>query len=107
MPYFYEWFVAGHVPLFVESSARNFLCWNYSEVLDVLHSFPQCAVAYLCGHFHDGGRSTDAHGVHHINVEGIIETPPGGKAFATVQVFSDRIVVDGGGGRVPTTVIKL
>ena len=104
---FYGAFLSGHTPLFVESSTANCVCWNYDEVLDVIHSFPQCTAAYLCGHDHDGGQAIDAHGVLHITVQGVIETPPGGRAFATVHVHCDKIVVDGGGGRVISAVINL
>lgn len=100
-------FVPGHLPVFVDSASPGNVCWNYSEILDVMHTFPECIAAYIGGHDHDGGRAVDDHGIQHITVEAVIETPPGVSAFATVHVCRDRVIVDGGGGRVLSTVIKL
>ncbi|KAK2182872.1 hypothetical protein NP493_331g01028 [Ridgeia piscesae] len=99
--------IAGHIPIYVESASPANICWNYGEVLDVIHDFPECIVAYISGHDHDGGRAIDDYGIQHVTIEAVIETPPGVSAFATVHVHRDRVVVDGGGGRVTTTVMYL
>ena len=98
---------AGHIPIYVDSATPVNICWNYGEVLDVIHDFPECIIAYISGHDHDGGRAIDDYGIQHVTIEAVIETPPGVSAFATVHVHRDKVVVDGGGGRVTTTVMYM
>ncbi|XP_025018906.1 manganese-dependent ADP-ribose/CDP-alcohol diphosphatase isoform X2 [Python bivittatus] len=54
----------------------------------------------IAGHLHYGGYCLDSHGVHHLTLEGIIETPPESNAFGTIYVYNDRLVLKGK-GRVP------
>ncbi|XP_013393714.1 manganese-dependent ADP-ribose/CDP-alcohol diphosphatase [Lingula anatina] len=86
--------VCGHNPIFVESSDPQCLCWNYEEILDILHSHNN-VVMYMCGHDHDGGYAIDKHGIHHVTFPGIIETPPELNAYVTIDVFTDRIEMCG------------
>lgn len=51
----------------------------------------------MAGHDHDGGYYADKGGIHHLTVEGVIETPPGCDAFGTVCVYEDKMILRGSG----------
>lgn len=62
-------------------------------------------VCYMAGHDHEGGYHLDQEtGVHHVTLEGVIETPPDSNAFGTVAVYDDRMVLKGN-GRIPDRVL--
>lgn len=55
-------------------------------------------MCFMAGHDHDGGYYQDKDtGVHHLTLEGVIETPPYSNAFGTVSVYEDRMVLKGSG----------
>ncbi|KFP78902.1 Manganese-dependent ADP-ribose/CDP-alcohol diphosphatase, partial [Acanthisitta chloris] len=95
--------VMGHLPIHPDASDRVCLAWNYEAALAVIHSH-RCVVCCLAGHLHDGGYCLDSHGVHHLTVAGVIETPPESTAFGTVHVYEDKMVLKGR-GRVPDRVM--
>ncbi|NWU95411.1 ADPRM diphosphatase, partial [Upupa epops] len=88
--------VAGHVPLYPGASDSVCLAWNYQDALSVIHAH-QCVVCVLAGHLHDGSYSLDTHGVHHLTLEGVIETPPESNAFGTIYVYKDKMILKGRG----------
>ncbi|NWR65856.1 ADPRM diphosphatase, partial [Bucorvus abyssinicus] len=88
--------VMGHLPIHPDASDRVCLAWNYSDALSVIHSH-QCVVCVLAGHLHDGGYCLDSHGVHHLTLEGVIETPPESNAFGTIYVYEDKLILKGRG----------
>ncbi|NXO02781.1 ADPRM diphosphatase, partial [Rhinopomastus cyanomelas] len=88
--------VAGHLPLHPDASDRVCLAWNYQDALSVIHSH-QCVVCVLAGHLHDGSYCLDSHGVHHLTLEGVIETPPESNAFGTIYVYKDKVILKGRG----------
>ncbi|KAJ7402104.1 Manganese-dependent ADP-ribose/CDP-alcohol diphosphatase [Pitangus sulphuratus] len=88
--------VMGHLPIHPDASDRVCLAWNYEAALSVIHSH-RCVVCVLAGHLHDGGYCQDSHGVHHLTLEGVIETPPESNAFGTVYVYEDKMVLKGRG----------
>ncbi|NXI71023.1 ADPRM diphosphatase, partial [Anseranas semipalmata] len=88
--------VVGHLPIHPDASDKVCLAWNYEDALSVIHSH-QCVVCFLAGHLHDGGYCLDSHGVHHLTLEGIIETPPESNAFGTIYVYGDKMVLKGRG----------
>lgn len=59
----------------------------------------------MAGHDHDGGYFMDESGVHHITLEGVIETRPDSNAFGTVYVYEDQMVLKGN-GRTSDMVLK-
>lgn len=61
-------------------------------------------VCFLAGHDHDGGYCVDSTGIHHLTVEGVIETPPDCDAFGTVYVYEDKMILRGN-GRVKNRVL--
>ncbi|KAM6376679.1 manganese-dependent ADP-ribose/CDP-alcohol diphosphatase isoform 2-T2 [Pluvialis apricaria] len=87
---------AGHLPIHPDASDRVCLAWNYEDALSVIHSH-QCVVCFLAGHLHDGGYCLDSHGVHHLTLEGLIETPPESNAFGTIYVYEDKMILKGRG----------
>ncbi|TFJ99705.1 Tripartite motif-containing protein 7 [Platysternon megacephalum] len=95
--------VVGHIPVHPGSSESVCLAWNYKDALSVIHSH-QCVVCFLAGHLHDGGYYLDSHGVHHLTLEGIVETPPESHAFGTIYVYDDKLVLKGR-GRIPDKVM--
>ncbi|XP_042749808.1 manganese-dependent ADP-ribose/CDP-alcohol diphosphatase, partial [Lagopus leucura] len=88
--------VMGHLPIHPDASDKVCLAWNYRDALSVIHSH-QCVVCFLAGHLHDGGYCLDSHGVHHLTLEGVIETPPESNAFGTIYVYDDKMVLKGRG----------
>ncbi|NXG45216.1 ADPRM diphosphatase, partial [Psilopogon haemacephalus] len=88
--------VTGHLPIHPDASDRASLAWNYQDALSVIHSH-QCVVCFLAGHMHDGGYCLDSHGVHHLTLEGVIETPPESDAFGTIYVYEDKMILKGRG----------
>ncbi|XP_075034234.1 manganese-dependent ADP-ribose/CDP-alcohol diphosphatase [Mixophyes fleayi] len=88
--------VAGHLPIHPDSTEPMCLTWNYEEILAVLQAHP-CVVAYMSGHDHSGGYCQDSCGMHHITFNGIIETPPDSRAFGTMCIYEDKMVLRGTG----------
>lgn len=72
------------------------LAWNYDEVLQVLDRHP-CVGAVIAGHDHSGGYARSMHGVHHITLEGVIETPLDSVSFATVDIHDRGLMLRGFG----------
>ncbi|NWV46290.1 ADPRM diphosphatase, partial [Daphoenositta chrysoptera] len=95
--------VMGHVPIHPCASNGVCLAWNFEAALSVIHSHG-CVVCVLAGHLHDGAYCRDSHGVHHLTLEGLVETPPESNAFGTVHVYEDKIVLKGR-GRIPDRVM--
>jgi len=48
------------------------------------------------GHYHPGGYA-EQQGVHFVVYEGVLEAPAGSNAYGVVEVWQDRIVIDGKG----------
>lgn len=83
--------VFGHYPLWPENEHN---LWNYEALLDLLGGYDN-VVAYFDGHNHAGNYGT-RDGIHYVNLEGMVETPDT-TAYATIEVYADRIVIDGTG----------
>ncbi|NXD29752.1 ADPRM diphosphatase, partial [Spelaeornis formosus] len=95
--------VMAHVPIHPSASNGVCLVWNYQAALSVIHSHG-CVVCVLAGHLHDGAYCLDCHGVHHLTLDRVIETPPDSNAFGTVHVYEDKMVLKGR-GRIPDRVM--
>ncbi|XP_040856908.1 manganese-dependent ADP-ribose/CDP-alcohol diphosphatase [Ochotona curzoniae] len=96
--------LVSHLPIYPEASDSVCLAWNYRDALRVIWSH-QCVVCFFAGHTHDGGYARDPCGVHHVNLEGVIETAPDSRAFGTVYVYPDKMMLKGR-GRVPDRVLN-
>ncbi|XP_068007746.1 manganese-dependent ADP-ribose/CDP-alcohol diphosphatase [Melanerpes formicivorus] len=88
--------VTGHLPIHPDASDGVSLAWDYQDALSVMHSH-QCVVCFLAGHLHLGGYCLDSHGIHHLTLEGVIETPPESNAFGTIYVYKDKMILKGRG----------
>ncbi|XP_038160248.1 manganese-dependent ADP-ribose/CDP-alcohol diphosphatase [Cyprinodon tularosa] len=89
--------IVSHLPIHPDSTDAVCLAWNYDDLLAVLRSHSS-VVCYMAGHAHDGGYCLDKDtGVHHLTVDGVIETPPDSDAYAIVSVYTDRMVLTGSG----------
>ena len=92
--------VAGHYPLYPIGSLN---LWNDSEVIAVLERYPT-AVAYFNGHHHDGSYG-EHNGIHYLNFKGMVDTADQ-NAFAVVDVYDDRLTVQGF-GREPARTLPI
>ncbi|XP_044838985.1 manganese-dependent ADP-ribose/CDP-alcohol diphosphatase isoform X3 [Mauremys mutica] len=91
-------------PQFVEFNggfSKAQLDW-FNEVLTFSDTNQEKVV--VVRHLHDGGYYLDSHGVHHLTLEGIVETPPESHAFGTIHVYDDKLVLKGR-GRIPDKVM--
>ncbi|KAM4624264.1 manganese-dependent ADP-ribose/CDP-alcohol diphosphatase [Polymixia lowei] len=89
--------IVSHLPVHPSSTEPICLSWNYDELLVILQAH-NSVVCFMAGHDHDGGYHLDKDsGVHHLTLEGVIETPPDSSAFGTVSVYEDRMVLKGNG----------
>ncbi|XP_061611095.1 manganese-dependent ADP-ribose/CDP-alcohol diphosphatase isoform X1 [Phyllopteryx taeniolatus] len=92
--------IVSHLPVHPFSTTPMCLAWNFDELLSTIQSHSS-VVCFIAGHDHDGGYCLDkSTGVHHLTLEGVIETPPDSNAFGTVSVYEDRMVLKGV-GRIP------
>jgi 3',5'-cyclic AMP phosphodiesterase CpdA len=83
-----------HFPVLAASSTPVHLLWNHEEVLKILAASPT-VVAYMNGHDHQGGYAEER-GIHFLTVSGVVESGEE-NAFATVEVFADRLEIRGSG----------
>lgn len=89
--------IVSHLPVHPCSTDPICLAWNFDELLAIICSHSS-VVCFMAGHDHDGGYYHDKDtGVHHLTLEGVIETPPDSNAFGTVSVYEDRMVLKGNG----------
>ncbi|PIA51631.1 hypothetical protein AQUCO_01100470v1 [Aquilegia coerulea] len=86
--------VCCHIPLDPGAATYEALCWNYDEVMEVIHRY-NCVKVCIAGHDHKGGHSIDSHGIHHRVLEAALECPPGSNAFGFVDAYDDRLSLSG------------
>lgn len=84
-----------HLPVLAAASTRSHLLWNHEEVLAAIDACPTLA-AWIAGHDHRGGTAA-RNGVHHVTLEGMVETAADGNAFGVVDVFPGRLEIRGSG----------
>ncbi|KAG8535024.1 hypothetical protein GDO81_029655 [Engystomops pustulosus] len=89
-------FFVGHIPVHPKAKRSPCLVWNYQEVLRVLQAH-HSVVCYLAGHDHSGGYHQDSYGIHHVTMEGVIESPLGSNAFGTIYAYEEGLFLRGGG----------
>jgi len=95
--------VFGHIPVVAAPGGEWALIHNHEEIREVLES-AGCVVAYFNGHDHGGGYAC-RDGIHYVTVEGMVQGPDG-TAYATVDVFDDRLEIRGI-GRTPSRELAL
>lgn len=83
----------SHVPLLPRAADPRTLLWNYDDVLQILHKYPNVTMACISGHDHAGGYSIDNVGIHHITLPSPLEDFE--DAFGCIKLFEDRLEIDG------------
>ena len=83
--------VCGHHPLL---PAETHQAWDAAEVVAVLGKHP-CVLAYFNGHNHAGGFA-EQDGIPYVTFRSIL-FHPGINAFSVVEVYPDRIAIQGHG----------
>lgn len=91
--------VATHCPLYPYVTVDGYaVCWNYTDVMEILHCHPGQTVLCLSGHDHEGAHRVDSRtGVHHVLLEAALEAPLHVQSHAIVEVYDSRISVKGAG----------
>jgi 3',5'-cyclic AMP phosphodiesterase CpdA len=84
-----------HHPALPEATGRGAMLWNHDEIVKILEACP-AVVAYVAGHEHRGGYAF-RNGIHHVTLQGLVESPADGTAFGVVSVYADKLVVRGFG----------
>ncbi len=95
--------VFGHIPIVAGPGGEWALIYNHEDLREVLAS-AGCVAAYFNGHDHGGGYA-HRDGIHYITVEGMVQGPDE-TAYATVDLFDDRIEIHGV-GRTPSRKLAL
>ena len=85
---------------FGEGGARaTHMAWNCKEIEDVCLKSSAFRLA-LAGHDHEGGYSSGRSTTgkqHFLTLQGLVEAPSEGNAYAMLRVFEDKIEVAGVG----------
>jgi len=84
-----------HHPVFEKASQKSLLLWNHRDIVALLEKYP-CVAAYVSGHDHSGGYAFHG-GIHYITLQGMVESPASGNAYGILDVYKDRIVLNGVG----------
>lgn len=87
--------VCSHLPIFPKTCPPTCLVWTYEEILAALHRYPGTVVASIAGHTHQNGYLVDEAGIHHMVLPGVVEAPPGRDCYGVVEVYQDRLVLNG------------
>lgn len=93
-----------HQPILAAASSRGATLWNAAEIEAMLVK-SGCVVAWINGHDHKGGYAF-VNGIHHLTVEGMIESPKGASNYAIASVFATRIAIEGK-GLMPSRELKI
>jgi len=78
-----------HYPLTPEAHHN---LWNDTELLEFLKPFNDVTAAWINGHNHAGGYE-QRDGIHYLTLKGMLNTKE--NAFATIELFDDKIEVHG------------
>lgn len=81
----------AHHPIYPENEHN---LWNAEEVVALLADYDNI-VAYMNGHNHAGNYGV-FDGTHYVTLEGMVESPAE-TAYAIVEVYPDRLVIEGVG----------
>ncbi len=87
--------VLCHMPALAASAGPWITLWNGEEVCRTLEQ-AGCVVAYIAGHEHRGGYAFHG-GIHHLTMPGLVEAPEESTAYALLDLYRDRICVQGFG----------
>jgi len=94
--------VFSHLPASEAGADPGALIWNHLEINALLEASGS-VVAYVAGHDHAGGYGV-VNGVHHLTLQAMCDAPEGSNAYAIVEVWPDRLEVQGV-GEVPSRTL--
>lgn len=89
----------SHQPILPGSSSPVCLIWNYQDVLNTIQPYHDTILACFSGHAHKGGykRDDEGSGIHFRVIEAVLETNAPMDTYAFMEVYEDRIVIEGFG----------
>ena len=83
--------LSGHIPLLPETS-DGCAVWNSDKIMELLWSYDNLVLTYLAGHYHAGGYYKDKKNIHHLTLNGMLETSlDSDNSFVTVYVYENKI----------------
>eukprot|EP00878_Enallax_costatus_P024438 GHUV01026077.1.p1 GENE.GHUV01026077.1~~GHUV01026077.1.p1 ORF type:complete len:148 (+),score=24.68 GHUV01026077.1:202-645(+) len=88
--------IACHHPLAPGSAPDQYLAWGNDAIMQELERHRSLVKLVLCGHYHPGGY-VERNGVHYVVFEGILEAPPDSNAYGVVELWQDKISLQGFG----------
>ena len=94
--------VFSHHPVLAESSTAGHLLWDHQEVLTILDQSP-AFTAWINGHDHAGGFA-ERKGRSYLTMPAVVNSDPANNAYATVDVFADRMEIHGVGDVASRTI---
>jgi manganese-dependent ADP-ribose/CDP-alcohol diphosphatase len=94
--------VFSHHPVLAESSTKGHLLWDHAEVLAILDQAP-AFTAWINGHDHAGGFA-ERNGRSFLTLPAVVNADPANNAYATVDVFVDRMEIHGVGNVASRTI---
>ncbi|MFT4538562.1 MAG: manganese-dependent ADP-ribose/CDP-alcohol diphosphatase [Planctomycetota bacterium] len=87
--------VFAHHPVSPQASRSHLLAWDHAEVRGVLQQ--ACVpIVWLAGHEHVGGYALEG-SVHHLTMQGMLESPVADSSFAVFELQSRELRVSGRG----------
>lgn len=87
-----------HVLLHPEAATGTTMTWDFEEAAEAMEGLEGCVAAVLCGHDHQGGYVHDTKtGIHHVTFQSPLNCGRADMCHATVEVFGDRLSIQGRG----------
>ena len=89
--------ICGHIPIqFNSTTSSECLAWDFDELLELFKRNKSVVLAYLCGHDHYGGYyKCSETNIHYFTIPSVVEAPADTNSFATVKIFSNKILIEG------------
>jgi len=85
----------SHLPANPAAGSAGYVLFNHRELLDLIAEHDH-VVAYIAGHDHVGSYNV-VDGVHYLTLPAMCDAAEGTNAFAIVNVYGDRLEVEGFG----------
>lgn len=88
--------ILNHFPVISSTtSEKHGILWNHEAVTNLIASSGVVA-AHFNGHYHNGAYALE-NGTHYVTLESLVETPGGDNSFGIVEVYHDKLVINGSG----------
>eukprot|EP00940_MAST-03C_sp_MAST-3C-sp2_P003446 g3446.t1 len=90
--------IASHAPFLPSITAyRDAVCWNYRDVLGVLHDYLDVVVLCVAGHDHFGKKGKDRKGLQHVVLPAALESDPKEGGHAILEIKKSQVTLVGVG----------